>query len=186
MYYFNRFDGRLDRQQQTAAMLMEAFAGYEHKYTYALVGHSGDGPCTPLVEYGAPPPDAKARLQVLQRMAAHTQYCQSGDTTLEAARAAVAEVAAHDADERFVFVLSDANLARYGIEPAELRDALLSSPASASVEAHALFLSSVRDEAEQIRRALPAGRGHICLQPRDVPRTFKEILHARAVGGGRG
>jgi hypothetical protein len=161
-------------------MIFEAFAGFERKYRYAVVGHSGDGPCTPFVEYGAPPTDDKARLALLRRMAAHTQYCQSGDNTLNAARAAVAEVLAHDADERFVFVLSDANLARYGVEPADLREAMR-APA-AGVEAHALFISSLRDEAAQIRSALPAGRGHICLNAADVPRTFKDILHARALG----
>jgi hypothetical protein len=179
MYYFNRFDGRLDRQMQTAAMVFEALAGFESKYRYAVVGHSGDGSCTPFVEYGAPPANEKQRLQLLQKMAAHTQYCQSGDTTLNAAKAAVAEVLEHDADERFVFLFSDANLARYGIEPEDLRAALCSSP---EVEGHALFISSLRDEAEQIRQALPAGRGHICLNASDVPRTFKEILHARAMG----
>lgn len=179
MYYFNRHDGRLDRQLQAAAMVLEALAGHEHKYRYAMVGHSGDGPCEPFVEYGAPPRNDKERLQLLQRMAAHTQYCQSGDSTLSAARQAVREVLTHDADERFVFVLSDANLARYGIEPADLRAALCSSE---QVEGHALFISSLRDEAAQIRQALPAGRGHICLRAADVPRAFKEILHARALG----
>lgn len=164
---------------QTAAMVMEALSGFEAKYRYAVVGHSGDGPCEPFVEYGAPPRNDKERLLLLQKMAAYTQYCQSGDTTLNAAKAAVAEVLTHDADERFVFLLSDANLARYGIEPADLRGALCSSE---QVEAHALFISSLRDEAAQIKQALPAGRGHICLNAADVPRTFKDILHSRAMG----
>lgn len=181
MYYFNRWDRRLDREMQTAALIFEAFANFEHKYRYSVVGHSGDGPCTPFVDYGAPPKDSTERLQVIQRMAAHTQYCQSGDTTVEAAAAAVDEVLAHDADERFVILVSDANLERYGILPEDLRDALCSK---GGVEGHAVFLSSLRDEAESIRRALPLGCGHICLSAADVPRTFREILHRRAMGGG--
>jgi hypothetical protein len=144
-----------------------------------MVGHSGDGLCEPFVEYDAPPKNEKERLQLLLKMKAHTQYCQSGDNTLNATKAAVAEVLTHDADERFVFVLSDANLARYGIEPTALSAALCSS---AQVESHALFISSLQNEAEQIKRALPAGRGHICLEASSVPRTFKEVLHARAMG----
>ena len=79
-----------------------------------MVGHSGDTPCAPLVEYGLPPPNEKERLKVIQRMAAHTQFCMSGDHTLEATREAIEEVATHldEADEAFVFVLSDANLER--------------------------------------------------------------------------
>ena len=52
MYYFNGHDRRLERTLQTAVMIFEAFAGFEHKYRYAMVGHSGDTPCKPLVEYG--------------------------------------------------------------------------------------------------------------------------------------
>ena len=78
----------------------EAFAGFEHKYNYSMVGHSGDTPCAPLVAYGSPPDNEKQRLQVVQRMAAHTQFCMSGDHTLEATRDAIAEAASHtDCDE---------------------------------------------------------------------------------------
>ena len=55
MYYFNNHDRRLERALQTAVMIFEAFSGFEHKYHYAMVGHSGDTPCAPLVAYGAPP-----------------------------------------------------------------------------------------------------------------------------------
>ena len=92
MYYFNGHDRRLERCLQTAVMLLEAFAGHEHKYQFSMVGHSGDGPCYPLVEYGRPPADEKERLRMVQKMAAHTQFCSSGDYTLEAARDAIAEV----------------------------------------------------------------------------------------------
>ena len=41
MAYFNG-DERLDRLCATVVMLMEALTGLEHKYSYEIVGHSGD------------------------------------------------------------------------------------------------------------------------------------------------
>jgi hypothetical protein len=83
-----------------------SFHGFDHKYQYAIVGHSGDDPATPLVPFGKPPANRKERLkvraappslcgsadgrprrraaQVLMRMHAHAQYCSAGDTTLQA------------------------------------------------------------------------------------------------------
>ncbi len=75
-----------------------------------------------------------------------------------------------DADERFVFLLSDANLERYGIRPTALASVLSANP---SVHAHAIFLSSVGGEAERLRAALPAGRASICLDAKEVPKAFK-------------
>ena len=40
-------------------MFMEALVGFEHKIQYSMVGHSGDGPCIELVDYGAPPLNSK-------------------------------------------------------------------------------------------------------------------------------
>jgi hypothetical protein len=96
MYYFNGTDGRLERTLQTAVMIFEAFAGFEHKYRYSMVAHSGDTECAPLVEYDLAPSNEKERLKVVQRMAAHTQFCMSGDHTLEATRAAIEEVSSLD------------------------------------------------------------------------------------------
>ena len=76
-------------------------------------------------------------LQVLQRMVTHSQFCMSGDNTIQATARAMrgaAEDAATDAakagDEggdddddgtaaarNFIFVLSDANFRRYGLDP---------------------------------------------------------------------
>jgi hypothetical protein len=41
--------------------------------------------------------------------------CRSGDNTLEALQSAIEEVDAMPGDGKFVFLLSDANLRRYGI-----------------------------------------------------------------------
>ena len=173
MFRFNSEDARLKRMLETSLMIMESFAGFERELDYCIMGHSGDSPEIPFVEFGAPPKDRKERLQVLQRMVAHSQFCRSGDYTVEAIECGVQRVAALGGDERFVFVVSDANLERYGIEPRELARKLLADP---GVQAHALFIASFADEAEQIRCALPPGRGHVCLDTSDLPRTFKQIF----------
>ncbi|RLN95927.1 hypothetical protein BBJ28_00014037, partial [Nothophytophthora sp. Chile5] len=175
MYRFNGQDARLERMLETSLMIMESFAGFEKELDYCIMGHSGDSPEIPFVAFGAPPPDRKARLQVLQKMVAHTQYCRSGDHTVEAVERGVQRAAALGGDGRFVFVVSDANLERYGIRPRQLGRRLLAEP---GVQAHALFIASFADEAERIRRELPAGRGHVCLDTADLPRMFKQIFTA--------
>ncbi len=89
MYRFNSQDKRLDRLLQVTAMIMESLQGFEQKFSYSIVGHSGDSPEIPLVEYDKPPKNAKERLQVLEKMSAHSQYCSSGDTTVQATQWAV-------------------------------------------------------------------------------------------------
>ncbi|KAE8883184.1 von Willebrand factor A domain-containing protein 8 [Phytophthora fragariae] len=173
MYRFNSQDSRLERMLETSLMIMESFAGFERELDYCIMGHSGDSPEIPFVEFGAPPKDRKERLRVLQKMVAHTQYCRSGDHTVEAVERGVQRVAALEGDDRFVFVVSDANLERYGIEPRYLGRKLVSEP---GVQAHALFIASFADEADRIRRELPAGRGHVCLDTSDLPRMFKQIF----------
>ncbi|KAG3117086.1 hypothetical protein PI125_g4103 [Phytophthora idaei] len=158
---------------ETSLMIMESFAGFERELDYCIMGHSGDSPEIPFVEFGAPPKDRKERLQVLQKMVAHTQYCRSGDHTVEAVERGMQRVAALEGDDRFVFVVSDANLERYGIEPRYLGRKLLADP---GVQTDALFIASFADEAERIRRELPAGRGHVCLDTSDLPRMFKQIF----------
>lgn len=44
MYTFNRIDKRLQRLMETSIFLFESFEGFEKKYTYRMVGHSGTGP----------------------------------------------------------------------------------------------------------------------------------------------
>lgn len=64
MYRFNGQDGRLERVLETSLMIMESFAGFETKFDYAIMGHSGDAPVIPFVDFGAPPADRKERLKV--------------------------------------------------------------------------------------------------------------------------
>ena len=175
MYRFNGQDQRLDRLLETAVMVMEAMDGMSSRFQYSIVGHSGDGPNTPFVELGHPPKDRGEQLRILQRMVAHTQFCMSGDSTLEAAEYAIQEVSQMDGDEAFVFVVSDANLRRYGISPHELGSILTSDP---DVNACAIFIASLADEAARIEAALPAGTGHICFDTSDLPQLFRNLFAA--------
>jgi hypothetical protein len=70
-----------------------------------------------LVPFSKPPTTLKEEFQVMERMVAHSQFCSSGDNTLEGTEVAIKDVASREGDEHFVFVVSDANLARYGINP---------------------------------------------------------------------
>ena len=97
---------------QIALVLMEGLFGFEHKFDYAVWAHSGGGPRHVLVDFGKPPATPRERYEVVRAMFAHANGCPTGDHTLGSARAAVAEVAGADADDYFVFVLSDANLGR--------------------------------------------------------------------------
>ncbi|XP_067848371.1 von Willebrand factor A domain-containing protein 8-like [Heptranchias perlo] len=128
MYRFNGVDGRLERSMEAVCMVLEAFENYEHKFKYDIVGHSGDGFNIELVRSEKIPKNNKERLQTMKMMHAHAQFCMSGDHTLEGTEHAIQEIAREEADEHFVIVLSDANLERYGINPARFARVLTSNP----------------------------------------------------------
>src|SRR5690606_6732781 len=125
------------------------------------------------------PEDRRQRLKVLQRMHAHSQYCMSGDNTLQGVREGVRALAAMpDADEHFLVVLSDANLRRYGIRPSELAAALTSDP---RVNAFVIFVASFGDEAAQLIRQLPAEHAFLCQDVAGLPHLFRSIFTANVV-----
>eukprot|EP01130_Rhizamoeba_saxonica_P014862 TRINITY_DN6540_c0_g1_i2.p1 TRINITY_DN6540_c0_g1~~TRINITY_DN6540_c0_g1_i2.p1 ORF type:complete len:188 (+),score=46.18 TRINITY_DN6540_c0_g1_i2:357-920(+) len=175
MYRFNGQDKRLDRLLQVTAMIMESLSGFEHKYIYSIVGHSGDSPEVVLVDYGEDVKGIKGRLKVMEKMIAHSQYCSTGDFTVDATAIAVENVVREEADDYFVFVFSDANLARYGIDPKVLGQELTKEP---KVNAYVIFIASFVDEAERIKKELPLGKAHVCLDPSQLPTTFKQIFTA--------
>ena len=173
---------------------MESFqsdvVGESKKFDYSIVGHSGDSPCIPLVDWASPPGNEKDRLQILQTMLAHSQYCTSGDYTLEAMRKAIDEVASmgdtttnsgHGADDGdgnnngTVICLSDANLARYGIDPRQLGK-IIESGTEKGVKTYVVFIASFGEEADDITRALPVGSGYICMETNELPKAVREIL----------
>lgn len=79
-------------------------------------------------------------------MHAHSQFCWSGDHTLEAIKHAVDSLSKEDSDESIVIVLSDANLSRYNISPKSLKTALVSQ--EPKVQAYAIFIGSLDNEAQ--------------------------------------
>ncbi|KAH8057058.1 ATPase [Aureococcus anophagefferens] len=152
-----------------------AFAGSEAKYDLAVVRHSGTGPeAERLVEFGRPVATDAERLAIARRLAAHAQFAHSGDSTLEATRLAVDDAAAGDADERFVFVVSDADLKRYGITP-EAWNAILMAR-HPEVQAYVVLISSNEDEAAAIVRGLAPGHAFIADQTERLAVTFKQIF----------
>lgn len=80
MYRFNAHDRRLERSLEVALMLMEAFRGFEHKFAYRLIGHSGDGANIEFVTPANYPRSEKDEFEVINKMRAHSQYCLSGGT----------------------------------------------------------------------------------------------------------
>ena len=189
MYRFNSYDGRLNRCLQAAALVMESFDGMQSRCYYSIVGHSGDSPCIQFVDFGNPPANAKNRMKVLKQMAAHSQYCQSGDFTIDAMRKAIldidslSDVDEDSADENIVIGVSDANLARYGIRPQELGKLMETDASSGKItsKSYCIFIASFGEEAEDIRSSLPAGRGFVCKETSELPKMMKEILAAAVV-----
>lgn len=173
MYRFNGYDGRLDRQLEAVVMVMEAFHGFESRFQYDIVGHSGESHCIPFVDKSQPPADQKQRLNILRIMHAHAQFCMSGDYTLEATEYAVKKIAEEDCDEAIVIVLSDANLSRYAIPPREFSAMLTCDP---RVEAYAIFIGSLGNQAEKLCNALPAGKGYVCLDLKNLPHILQTIF----------
>ncbi|KAK7168704.1 hypothetical protein R3I93_004874 [Phoxinus phoxinus] len=173
MYRFNGVDGRLERSMEAVCMVMEALESYEHKFKYDIVGHSGDGFDIELVRCDKVPKNNKERLKVLKNMHAHSQFCMSGDYTLEGTEHAVKELAREEADEHFVIVLSDANLERYGISPDRFARALTSDP---QVNAFAIFIGSLGDQADRLQRTLPAGRSFVAMDTKQIPQILQQIF----------
>ncbi|CAH0715327.1 unnamed protein product, partial [Brenthis ino] len=173
MYRFNSYDGRLERSMEAVVLITEALRGYEARIRYDMYAHSGEEHALELVRVDRPPTDEKQRLQIIRTMHAHSQFCWSGDNTLPAARHAIASLAEEDADEAIVLILSDANLRRYGIAPEELGTILTSDP---RVQAHAIFIGSLGDEANVLLRKLPAGHAHVCMDVASLPQIMQQIF----------
>ena len=77
-------------------------------------------------------------------MIAESQFCWSGDHTIEAAHTAVEHISQTKADQRYVVVLSDANFSRYGIKPSDFSKLMLEDQ---SVKVYAIFIGSLGDQA---------------------------------------
>ena len=78
-----------------------------------------------------------------------------------------------EADERFVIVLSDANLERYGIRPSHFAEVLQSND---DVNAYAIFIGSLGDQAERLVKQLPSGRAFVCMETKNLPHILQQIF----------
>lgn len=173
MYRFNGVDRRLERSMEAVCMVMEAFENYEEKFKYDIAGHSGDGYNIKLVPVNQIPKNNKQRLEILKTMHEHSQFCMSGDHTLEGTEHAIKDITTEEADEYFVIILSDANLSRYGINPARFAQILTSDP---QVNAFAIFIGSLGDQAARLQRTLPAGRSFIAMDTKKIPQILQQIF----------
>lgn len=173
MYRFNGHDRRLEREMEAAIMAMEALEGYEEKIKYDILGHSGEDYKVELISFDKPPKNNKERLQVVKTMHAHSQFCLSGDTTLQATRHAISSLAKEEADERFLIILSDANFDRYGISPAKFGDILREDE---KVNAYAIFIGSLGDQAIRLTKQLPMGHSFICMDTKNLPQILQQIF----------
>eukprot|EP00624_Nannochloropsis_granulata_P001880 evm.model.NODE_19120_length_25721_cov_24.254967.6 len=193
MYRFNGEDGRLDRMLEVATMIMESFeyddrgrkGEDDDEVEYAIRAHSGDSAKVPLIEFGRPPKTRKDKVAVLEKMAAHAQYCLAGDNTLRATEEAAAELAAYQqqrmeegreggSNSSYLFVVSDANFERYGIPPRRLGEALVRH--GASVRGHVFLIATLGEEAKEAVRQMPVGRAHLCLEVSALPGAMKKIF----------
>ena len=77
-------------------------------------------------------------------MIAESQFCWSGDHTIEATRTAIKKISESKADKCYVIVLSVANFLNYGIKPTDFSNLLLSNPL---VNVYAIFIGSLGDQA---------------------------------------
>jgi hypothetical protein len=90
------------------------------------------------------------RLEVVRSMYSHANQCFSGDNTLACSLTGVEEITNDEGDDYYVFLLSDANLAQYGVSPKSLADALM---ADSKVNSYAIFIAG-EAEAEAIKRCV--------------------------------
>lgn len=173
MYRFNGHDNRLQREIESIVLVMEAFDGYNDKFQYEIIGHSGEDINIEFSKFNKPPKNDKDKLDVIKKMYAHSQFCMSGDNTLSATEHAIKTIADADADEYFVIVLSDANFDRYGISPTDFSNILVSNP---KVNAFAIFIGSLGNQANVLSRQMPAGRAFICFDSSNLTQILQKIF----------
>ena len=171
------WDGRLDRLASCVCLIMESLQGYEHKYDYCIIGHSGTASNAPLVPFGNPPRTKEQRSAVVQKLYDHSRSTSSGDKSLEAAAFATSEVTKEEADDYLVFLFSDANIGRYGISPAAINFALKGDGRSTG---YCLFIAEP-EAAAWLVKELPLGKAHAILDAKQLPQAFKEIFSNAAL-----
>ncbi|CAO3593309.1 unnamed protein product [Absidia cylindrospora] len=174
MFRFNALDRRLERSLEVALLLMESFRGLEHKFAYSISGHSGDSAYMEFVKPGYYPKSEREEFEVLSRMRAHCRYCLSGDKTLGAVAHSIKEVVTEVGDDYLVVIISDANIAQHKIQPKDIAQALKSDD---RVTAQMIFIGSIQDQAEQLKKAL-GSQAHMCIENKELPKIMKSLFLA--------
>ncbi|KAJ1560908.1 von Willebrand factor A domain-containing protein 8 [Cladochytrium tenue] len=160
---------------------MMRFNGYDSRLDHSLeCALRRVGARIELVPEGKYPKNEKDIYDILSRMNAHAQYCLSGDITLAAVTNAVKDVVKEEADDYFVLVLSDANIAQYNLSPASLAKELKGHD---RVNAFMVFIGSLQDQADQLSvgsfvvlvKAMP-GSAFVCLDNKELPKIIKAIF----------
>ncbi|CAJ0945171.1 unnamed protein product, partial [Mesorhabditis belari] len=178
MYRFNGYDSRLQKSLEAALMVMTALEGKEHKVKFDLLGHSGDGPSHVFVQ-DRYPKNNKERLDVLKQMLAHTQFCTSGDYTVEALDYSIKQLAKEeDVDERLVVLISDANLDRYGIRPKDIVNVM---NRDSTVNSFVILIGSLGEQAQRVQKELPAGKAFVCKTSAELPQIMDSIFASTLV-----
>lgn len=169
----NAWDSRLDRMVQIALLFMEALQGFEHKFDFSLVGHSGGSADHLLLDYHSAVPSLTQKLSVVDTMYSTAGGAVSGDSSLDAITEAVQSVLEdEDADDYFVFVLSDANLGRYGITPQDLKQRILQHD---QVKVCVLFVAEPI-ASEWLVKELPFGQAFACMDVGKLPGIVRDIF----------
>jgi MoxR-like ATPase len=186
MYRFNGQDRRLERLMEAVLLVLESLPqDLQSPLQYALSGHSGDSPDIRFIEFDDPKPENEAeKYKVLESMVAHSQYCLSGDYTVRAMEMAINNVVEDEDEtgtERYVFVVSDANFERYGIDPQLLERIMLKDK---RVNAHLILIASLGGEAERIKQEMPGcnDRVHTCYDTSALPLIFQKVLLEAIMG----
>ena len=144
------------------------------RFQYDIVGHSGDGPEMAFTAPDKPPTNEKQKFDVIKKMFLQSQFCYSGDFTLEALETAITKISKEsDVDERIVIVLSDANLDRYGIKPHHLAKRLEADP---NVHAFVVLVGSLGSQADKLVNALPAGKAFYASDTAQLPHIIQSIF----------
>ena len=76
-------------------------------------------------------------------------------------------------NEMFLIVLSYVNFGRYGISPTSFAKILTRND---KVNAFAIFIGSLGNQADILTQKLPAGKGFVCLETRKLPEILKAIF----------
>ena len=118
---------------------------------------------------------------MLSEAASYPQFCFPGDFTIEATRDCVRQLASDtDADERFLIVLTDANLDRYGIPIRSLANAL---DLDSTVNTCCISIGSLGDQAVRMKQGLPAGRSYVVQDTSDIPKILRTFFQSTLLKG---